>query len=259
MNCASASVSDGSIAAGKVPGPASVSNTLKQLLARMGVQETRASVAISDAAATFRVLQMPADATEQQVDAAVARELPLNADRIASRWIDVALKDSARVVYAVAWDSSQLKAAVDSVKLAGIDVSVVELKSASLARAVSLSSCVLVDLTSNPVELVLIDRHVPRLWHRFDLKAAHNEEVGRALAPPVRSILGFHRRSGNLESGGSFPVLISSEQELPASALAELGGLVNQPVELLAAPQRVPSNVRYSTYLACLGLIMRRS
>jgi hypothetical protein len=46
---------------------------------------------------------------------------------------------------------------------------------------------------------------------------------------------------------------------VPPDLVAELAGLVGQPVRMLPAPARVPAHVRHATYLTCLGLIMRRT
>lgn len=258
MRCGSAALPDRSLVAGKVENPIGVGQTLKQLLARTEINETRALVAVSDSTATFRVVLLPGETTDKDVDAAVARELPLDPERIATRWMDVGGKDGFRVVYAVAWDRAQIKSVTDSVKLAGVDASAVELKSASLARTVAARSCVVVDMASNPVEIVLVDRHLPQLWHGFELKA-QPDDVAQALAGPLRSVLSFYRRSRDNEFGSTSPVLVSSEQVLPVQFVTQLAEFVGQPVQPLAPPPRVSPNVRHSTYLACLGLIMRRN
>ena len=135
----------------------------------------------------------------------------------------------------------------------------VELKSASVARAVPAPACVVVDLSSSPAEIVLIDKHLPRVWHTFTVEEPIGDDAVSALAAPLRTTLRFYRRQSNGDFGPSAPVFVSSEQTLPPQLLSELSGLIGQPVLLLPAPARVPHNVRHSTYLACLGLLMRRS
>ena len=259
MRSGSAAVPDGSLAGGKVLKPPAVAETLRHLLARTEVTETRALVAVCDSIASFRVLALPADTTEREVDAAVARELPADADRLSTRWIDVADRSGERLIYAVAYDRAVFKNSVEAIRQAGLSASVVELKSASLARTVSESACIVLDLTADPVEIVLVDRHVPRLWHGFRLQTPLTDGSLPALAAPLRSVLRFHRRAGDTDFGPHAPILVSSEQDLPAHLLSALSELIGQPAQTLPPPARVPPELRHAAYLGCIGLLMRRT
>jgi len=260
MRCGAAAVPDGASASGKVSDPAAVARALKPLLARTEITQTRAYVAASDSLATFRILHLPPTSTPRDVDAALARELAFDPQRMATRWLDLAgASGQQRVVYAAAWDRALLNDVAEAVKLAGVEPVVVELKSASVARAVSVPACVVLDLSSDPAEIILIDNHVPQVWHSFGIKEPIGDDAAQALAGPLRTALRFYRRQSSGGFGPAAPVFVSSEQALPAQMLSELSGLIGQPVMLLPVPARVPPNVRHSTYLACLGLLMRRS
>jgi hypothetical protein len=249
---------DSAWSAGKVADPNAVGQAIKQLLARTEIVETHAHVAVSDAVATFRVLDLDRAATDQQVSAAVAKELALDPERFATRWVDVGEADDRRTVYAAAWDRATLKSISEALRLAGVDPVVVELKSAALARTVSDRSCVVLDLASNHAEIVIIDRHLPQLWHGFELKTPISEGLEEALATQLRSTIRFYKRRRDTELGPTSPVLVASEQVLPGQMLNDLSDMVGQPTRAMPAPPRVPTSVRHSTYLTCLGLMMRR-
>jgi hypothetical protein len=260
MRCGSGGLPAGASAAGKVKEPEAVAQALRQLLARTEITETRAMIAASDSLASFRVLHLPAGVTDKDVGAAVTHELPLDPERMSTRWVDVPSDGAGRVVYAAAWDRALVKNVADAVRMAGLEPLVVELKSASIARAVSEPSCIVLDLSASPAEVVLIDHHVPQVWHSFELTSSMGEgDIAPALAAPLRSMLRFYRRRQHGDFGPASPVLVAGEQVLPGQVLTTLANLVQQPVQPLAAPPRVPREVRHATYLACLGLIMRRS
>lgn len=244
--------------AGKVLDPNAVGQAIKQLLARTEIVQTHAHVAVSDAVATFRVLDLENAASDQQVSAAVAKELALDPERFATRWVDVGEEDDRRTVYAAAWDRTTMKSISDAVRAAGLDPVVVELKSAALARTVSDRSCIVLDLVSNPAEIVIIDRHLPQLWHGFELKTPISEGLEEALATQLLSAIRFFKRRRDTSLRPTSPLLVASEQTLPGQLLNDLSDLVGHPARALAAPSRVPASVRHSTYLTCLGLMMRR-
>jgi hypothetical protein len=259
MRCGSGGTPAGSLVDGKVLDVNAVGSALRQLLARTEIEETRALIAASDAVATFRVLKLPAAASDQDVDAAVARELPLDPERMATQWVQVSNGQHHRRVYAVSWDRALIKNIADAARLAGLDPIAVDLKSACLARAVAEPACVVLDTASSPAEIVLIDGHVPQVWHSFQLDMAAGDDIGPALAAPLHTVLRFYKRRRDTEFEAKAPIFIAGEQVLSSQAATTLGRQFEHPLVSLPIPARVPQEVRYTNYLTCLGLLMRRS
>ena len=259
MRCGSGGTPIGSLVDGRVLDTYAVGSALRQLLARTDIEETQALIAASDSVASFRVLKLPRDSSDQDIDAAVARELPLDPERMSTRWLDVSSGPHHRLVYALAWDRSLIKAITDAAKVAGLDTIAVDLKSACMARAVADAACVVVDMDSTPAEIVLIDGHVPQVWHSFQVNVAAGEDVGPALAGPLRTVLRFYERRRDTEFDPAAPILIAGEQVLSARATSALNREFAHPVVALPLPARVPSEVRFTNYLTCLGLLMRRT
>jgi len=259
MRSGSAGTPPGTVVGGRVLDPAGVGTILKQLLARNEIIETRALVAASDALATFRVLKVPLPASDNEIDSAISRALPLDPSKMATRWVNLAPSSNTRDVYAAAWDRAQVKNVTEAVRLAGLEATVVELKSLCVARVVPEPACVLVDMSSDPMEVLLVDGYVPQVWHSFRADAPLGDDLALALATPLRSVLKFYKGQRDTEFGSHCPILISGEQVLPTDVLTRLADLVDHPVRTLSIPARVPPEIRHTTYLGCLGLLMRRT
>jgi type IV pilus assembly PilM-like protein len=259
MRCGSGGTPPHGLVNGRVADVGAVSGALRQLLARAEIHETRAVVAVSDALASFRVLNLPAAATDEAVESAISRELPAGADRMATQWSDVRKDVGGRHVYAVAWDRDPVKRAADAVRAAGLEPLVVELKSACIARAVSEANCVVVDMSGSPAEIVVVNDHVPELWHSFEVSAPVAEDIVDEVVAPLRQVLRYFsgRRDGRLKP--SVPILLSSDQVVSGRMMLSLAQALGHPVAPLPIPRRVPEEVRHGTYLTCLGLLMRRS
>ena len=259
MRSGSAGAPPGAIVDGRVQDSTAVGTTLKQLLARIEILETRAFVAVSDAVAAFRVLKFPLASTNSEVDSAVTRELSLDPSRMATRWVEVRRTPERREVYATTWDRELVKKATEAARLGGLDPVVVELKSACVARVVPESSCVVLDTSSVPMEVFLIAGGVPQVWHCFHADATLGTDLAPALAGPLRSVMRFNKRRPDTEFRSDSPVFIAGEQMLPTQVGTRLSEMIEHPVLELPTPVRVPPDFRYATYLTCLGLIMRRS
>jgi hypothetical protein len=244
---------------GRIMDVGGVSNALRALLARAEIRGTRALIAVSDALASFRVLKFPADATDQAIDSATTKELPADPDRMASWWTDVHQDGHGRVVFAAVWDRNLVKRAADVARGAGLEPTVVELKSLCIARAVTEASCVVVDISASPVEIFVIDHHVPQVWHSFDLTVPAGEDIGPALAVPLRQVLRFYGRRRDVDFSATSPILIAGDQTVSSQTFSHLEELLGHPVASLVGPPRVPEDVRHGTYLTCLGMLMRRS
>jgi hypothetical protein len=242
-----------------VKDPGAVGTALRQLLARTEITETRALVAASDSIATFRVLRFPRAVTDQAVDSAVAKELPLDPQRMATRWVELSSPDEYRIVYAVAWDRALVKGITDTARAAGLEASVVDLKSACVARAAPVPSCVVLDMSSNPGDIILIDGYIPQASHSFELNVPAGDDIVPALGAPLNTVLRFYKRRRDTAFSSAAPIFISGDQVLPTQVASRLSELVGHPVESLPCPPRVSPEVRHMTYLTCLGLLMRRS
>jgi hypothetical protein len=119
-------------------------------------------------------------------------------------------------------------------------------------------SCVVLDISSDPMEIFLIAGGIPQVWHSFHADATLGDDLVHALAGPVRSVLTFYKRRRDSEFGSASPVLIAGEQMLPNQVVARLSETIEQPVRELPVPARIQPGLRYSAYMTCLGLMMRR-
>ncbi len=113
-------------------------------------------------------------------------------------------------------------------------------------------------MTSSPAEIVLIDGSVPQVWHSVRLDVSGGSDFGPPLARPLGTVLRFYERRRDTAFEPSAPILIAGEQALASRATAVLSEQLEHPVIHLPLPARVPADIRYTTYLTCLGLLMRR-
>ena len=258
MRCGSGGTPPGSLVGGKIMEVGGVASALQQLLARAEITETRALIAIADTVATFRVITVPASSTDQDIDAFTTKEFPIDPERMAAKWTEVSRNGEHRVIYAAVWDRNYVKKATEVARAAGLEAVTVELKSACIARAVAEPACVVVDISSDPVEIFLIDDHVTQLWHSFKLSTPIGEDIAAELIGPLRQVLRFYERRHASRFGAGSPIVFSGEQVISSQVMTSLSARLGHPVAPLVIPPRVPPDVRHGAYLTCLGLLMRR-
>jgi hypothetical protein len=258
MKCAEAPAPAGSMAGGAVEDSGALASVLRQLVARVEIKETRALVVASDALASFRVLSFARDTSEPSIDAHVRSQLPLEGGRMGMQRQELTNDGGDRTIYAVAYDRAKIQMLAATLRLAGLEPTAVELKSLCVARMAPAPACVVLDL-GDPAEIFVIDASLPRLWHTFQADPQAPDELTTSVTTAVRAALGYYRRQpeGSRFSMSS-PILISTDNGFPSRIAAGLESALGHPVTPVPAPPRVPPEIRYGSFMACLGLIMRR-
>lgn len=259
MRCGTGGTPAGSLVGGRVNDVEAVGGALRMLMARTEITTNRAMIAAGDSVATFRVMSLPKTSRDSDVEAAVARELPMDPERMSIRWLDIPYDGEGRHVYAVAWDRGLVKSITDAVRAAGLEPGVVDLKSACIARTAPEPSCLIVDLSSDPVDMFLLDGSMPRVWSSARVDLSGGADPLPELEGPLKSMLRYYKRRRDTNFDHASPILISGEQPLPASSAARLQRALGHPVTNLPMPPRVPPDIRHATFLTCLGLMMRRT
>jgi hypothetical protein len=260
MRCGETTLPPGALQGGRVLDSDALGKALRQVLARTEITVTRAMIAVSDAIASFRVLTFATGTSDLDVASAIKKELPAASPRMAHWQVEVHNGLPERTVYAAVWDRGHVQAIADIARQAGLEPAAVELKSLCLARALPVPNCIVVDLSGDPVEAILIDGSMPRVWHGFQLQPAPKNDLAASIAVGLAPVLKFYerRQAGSGSFGPDSPILLRSDQDLPDQIMKRLTRLTGHPVEPIPQPARVPAEVRHETYLTCIGLIMRR-
>jgi hypothetical protein len=256
MRCGESAAPGSALDGGRVKDAEALGQSIRQLLARSEITSTRALIAASDVIASFRLLTFPKGTSDADIEAAVKRQLNIGSDRMAARHIEVAGSQDDRTIFAAVWDRNQVLAIASAARHAGLEPAAVDLKSLCVARAIPVASCILLDMTADPCEAVLIEDRVPRTAHSFRLESGG--DLALALANGLKPALAFQRRSGAAGIGSDSPILVRSDQVLPSLLTGRLEQLTGHPVDSLPRPSRIDPDVRFVPYLTCIGLVMRR-
>jgi hypothetical protein len=256
MRCGEGMAPPGALEGGRVLDAGALSQAVRQLLARSDISATRALIAANDAIASYRVLTFPKDTPDPEIDASVRSQLNLGSERMAMRYMEVQASRDERTIFAMVWDRGQVDAIAAAAKQAGLEPVAVDLKSLCIARAIPVSSCILLDMSSEPCEAILIEDRIPRAAHSFRVESGG--DLGLGLSNGLKPVLAFQRRSGASGFGPDSPILVRSEQDLPSLLTGRLEHLTGHPVDPLPRPPRVDADIRYGPFLTCIGLVMRR-
>jgi hypothetical protein len=251
---------ENSVVEGRIQDPQAIGKAIRDLAAEVGVHETRALVASNDRISAFRLLNLPDRKSERQVESMMRRELPLPHDRLILHWVDLSHQKGGQGVFAVASDKLMIDGIAEAVRASGLQPLAMEPRSLCLTRAAGLPNCVIIDVHETDAAAVVVQDWLPRLHHYFEITNDGSKALVGSLSSGVRSAMAFFQsRNRELQADVDRPVIITGERAVEPALLKSFAETLGRPVENAARPSCMPASLPTPAYLACAGLMMRRS
>lgn len=223
---------------------------LADIVQQSGMKARRARLTISDEAAVTRIVhppRMPRRHLELAVPFLAEREMPFPTDRARFAWDLVTTGEGRGVMMAGAW-KDVVDRIVEVAATAGLEPTVVEPRSLTLARALGIDSAVVIETGSRQASATVLQ----------DFHLAHLDHVPWSSDPQERAYALHHlveKVVRSQPSMGQLPIVVAGDLEsfefetgfpaVPASRF--LNGHRPQ------RPERLPAG----RFLANLGLAMR--
>lgn len=141
--------------------PERIGAALKQTLSALGINSSRARIAIGDDAAVSRVVEvprMPARHLRQAVHFLASKELPIPTERACWTWDVLREGDRNTTVLLVAAWQDLVDRLVDTGRVAGLEVEVIEPRAIAIARAVGVERAVVVEAWAARLQATLVHR-----------------------------------------------------------------------------------------------------
>ncbi len=206
----------------------------------------------------FRSFRIPriAGHREAVVPREARRLMGIGLERMHLAWETVGVKGGQEQIFAVAVPREPLEMIAQTLEMAGIPPSVVDLKPLALARAVNEISALILNAESNSIDVVMVRDGVPELVHSRYLPGATIDDVMALLVEEADTVVRKVREDGPIPAGT--PVILTGE----VSTRDGLSFLVESRTGLPAAPLvpalETPAEFPVPRFAVNLGLAMKR-
>jgi Tfp pilus assembly protein PilN len=251
----------GAVSGGVVVDPNAVSGALKGLLVSLKISRVRPIVSVSGVRSFYRYLTIP-KMEKALLDRAVLHDLEdsihVPQDQLYINWVRVRGSGDEENVFVVASPRNAIDSAVDSIRLAGLKVPVLDCKPLALARLARFQDAVIVDVEPDVMHLVVIKRGRPTVIRTVPLSNCNAAELPGQLREEVDATLRLYESIyyEDPTNVGMLVYLSGSCMRLIESLQALSDGL-QRPVELLPPAMKHPAGMPWPDMAVNAGLALR--
>lgn len=246
---------------GVVVDEAVVAGKIVALLKSRKVRAKKVVAGLSGIHGFFKLITLP-DVSGSLLSRAVKLEaekaLPIPLDQLYLSWQILSRQGGGIQAFLAAVPRSQVDALVKTMRAAGLNPYLIDLKPLALSRAADREKAIIADLQPAELNVVVMVGRVPRLVRTVSLDETKSwtEKLSFIREELERTVKYYNSSQAESQMDREVPVLVS--QELAAGlALNKLASILNHPVSVLGSPFKCPNDFPAGHYLVNIGLALK--
>ncbi|MCX8126945.1 MAG: pilus assembly protein PilM, partial [Dehalococcoidia bacterium] len=256
---------EGLIRDGLILNPQEVGRTIAALFKSAGVARDNVVVSISGLPFTYRIIPMPVlkpAIVDEAMQRAARKEIPISLDELYLTW--QALPDGREEIeyFVVGIPRHHLDTLVETLRIAGITPSLVDLPALALARVAGQEKAILVNMDRDYFDIVVVQDGMPRVLRTLTARGSQAtlEDNIRLLADELTRTIAFHESHYPRQPlDRTTPVLLTGEFVTGNPlAIHLLQSEFEFPVEQLAVPLTCPEGFPAGDFGINAGLVLKR-
>lgn len=252
-------VKDGLILQPKVVGSA-----ISALLKSAKVPKQRVIASLTGLSFTYRLLSLPRAKPallEEAIQRSARREIPLPIEELYLSWQAINGKQDEMDVFVLGVPRNLINAIVQTLKEAGVESYIIDLKPLALARAANRENALIVDLEPDCFDVVLVANGIPTVIHTITPRGegANLEDNIRRLTDELSKTVKFYNSSHpQAPLSPNTPLLLTGELA-SANTSQLIQAEIEYPLKPLAPPLELPPALAVAPYAANIGLALKKA
>ncbi len=256
----------GEVEEGAVSEPPDLGTLVKQLMSSSDIKAKKINVSLSGLYSISRILPMsnlPGGLTTEEAVLEMAKEvMPLSEDRLYLSWQTVTAGEGKQNALVVGVPREMIDSEVQSLRAAGINPSVLELKAMALTRVVKKEQAIILNLEPASFDIIVAVNGVPEIMRTLPWQQNKLTEEGKAehLSLNLGLTVDFYNlRHPDAHLDPDTPLFITGQMSEDATLGEKLQAKLGYPIEPLVPPLECPENLPISQYAVNIGLALRET
>jgi len=237
---------------------------VRQLMDSSGIKARKVVASVNGLYSISRFVSMPGGTggrpTRAAVEELASEVMPVSMERIHLAWQTVESITAEPRVLMVGVPTDVIDGQVRSLKAAGIDPYLLELRTMALARLVDRETAITLNLEPSALDVVVTIDGVPEAMRTVAWRSATESAAdrGEQAAMAVEMTLGyFETYHPDIQIEADTPVLIAGQLADDEAVVQALAARLSYPVEPLPAPVGLPPFLSFAEYAVNIGLAMK--
>ncbi len=239
-----------------------VANKVSELWRTQKIGTGRVIAGISGINCLYRLLTLP-ELSKELLPEAVTREagrvLGIPLEQLYLSWQTLPSLRGEILVYLVASPKNSVDTLISTLRKAGLNPYLMDLKPLALARTITEPRAIIIDLQPTNFDIVVMADGIPQVARSLPLtKQVPLEEKASVIKKELDRAITFYN-SGHVDNPieASVPLLVSGELTEQQDAWKTLIGKQERPVQALSLPMQAPENFPPGQYVTNIGLALK--
>jgi hypothetical protein len=262
---ASADLAEGLVRDGLILQPQAVGETISRLFKSTGIPKNNVIISIAGLSFTYRFITLPKMKSSLVTEAilrAAKKEISLPLDELYVSWQPMPNKGEEQEYFVIGVPRNLVDAAVQSLKIAGVEPYLMDVRPLALARAANRSDAIVVNMEPDCFDIVFITQGTPTVIHTISPRGegATLEDNVHRLADELTKTAAFYQSNHpEIHLNGNLPLLLTGEMAADTATGQMLQSEVEYEIEPLIPPLDFPDKLPVTSYTTSIGLAAKRT
>ena len=249
---------------GLIQNEAAVAAKIRELLKSVDLGTGKVIVGISGINCLYSLLslpEIPRDLLPEAIRREASRVLGVSLEEIYLSWQVVFLRRGEIVAYLAASPRNSMDALISTLRLAGLDPYLIDIKPLCLARATNESRAVIADLQPNSFDIVILINGVPEVVRSSALPedAVSEDKIAILREELDRAITFYNSAHMDRPIDPSVPLLVSGELAWQEDTWPLLSGRQKRSIQALPSPMQTAVGFPPAQYMTNMGLVLKET
>jgi Tfp pilus assembly protein PilN len=261
---ASIALTPGAVSNGQITDREVVVKALQEAYKSTGARKEPVLAAISGLPFTHRTISLPVLKSAQVPEAlerAAHKEIPLPADETYYVWHPLAKGNKEQKWFLAGVSRKPVDALVECLAAAGVRPLAIDLEPLALARAAGPVNALVLSLSPEQRQIVLVADGVPEIMHSvapLAREATLEENIQKLSGDLSRTVRFYDNTHPDKPFDATRPLLVTGDLVADDTIWTAIRGLMGFPAEILKLPMTGPADFPVMVYAANTGLALRR-